>query len=104
LTRAGDVKGSTSRSASGQLLTNVSPNAIVVPRHVYEEQQATRVTSATPKGYRNAWTDDRLNARRAHQTLGGKAQMDLVWTQTVPRRLIALSTGRDVTRSFPGLK
>jgi hypothetical protein len=103
VTRAGDVKGGIFRSANGQVLSNVSPNAIVVPRHVYEEQQSTLVTSATQKGYRNAWTDDRLNARRMHQTLGGKAQMDLVWTQTVPRRLIARSTGRDVTRSFPGL-
>ena len=30
--------------------------------------------------------------------------MDLVWTQTVPRRLIVRSSGRDVTRSFPGLR
>ncbi len=106
VTRAGDVTGGTFRSANGQVLNsaNVSPNAIVVPRHVYEEQQASRVTSPTPKGYRNAWQDDRLNTRRAHQTLGGKAQTDLVWTQTVPRVLIVRSTGRDVTRSFPGLK
>lgn len=106
VTRAGDVKGGTFRSANGQVLNSasVNPNAIVVPRHVYEEQQASRVTSATPKGYRNAWSDDRLNTRRAHQTLGGKSQMDLVWTQTVPRRLVVRSTGRDVTRSFPGLK
>jgi cell division protein FtsN len=27
----------------------------------------------------------------------------MVWSQTVPRRLIVRSTGRDVTRSFPGL-
>lgn len=103
VTRAGDVKGGTFRSASGQILSNVNPNAVVVPRHVYEEQQASRVLSPTPKGYRPAWDDDRLNTRRAHQTLAGKAQSDLIWSQTVPRRLIVRSTGRDVTRSFPGL-
>ena len=106
VTRAGDVKGGTFRSANGQVLdsASVNPNAIVVPRHVYEQQQAARVTQAAPKGYRNAWSDDRLNSRRAHQTLAGKAQSDLIWTQTVPRRLIVRDTGRDVTRSFPGLK
>lgn len=102
-TRAGDVKGGTFRSAGGQVLTNVSPNAVVVPRHVYEQQQAARVVSPTPKGYRQAWSDDRLNTRRAHQTLKGKAQTDLVWSQTVPRRLLVRSTGRDVTRVYPGL-
>lgn len=104
-TRAGDVRGGTFRGANGQMLNaaSVSPNARVVPRHVYEEQQASRVTSPTPKGYRKAWDDDRLNDKRAHQTLAGKAQTDLIWTQTVPRRLIVRSTGRDVTRSFPGL-
>jgi hypothetical protein len=103
-TRAGDIKGGTFRNANGQIVTNVSPNARVVPRHVYEQQQAARLTSPTPKGYRKAWKDDRLNTRRAHQTLGGKARSDLIWSQTVPRRLIARSTGRDVTRSFPGLR
>lgn len=105
-TRAGDVRGGTFRSASGQVLdaASVNPNAIVVPRHVYEEQQAARIVTPVPQGYRPAWNDDRLNPRRAHQTLAGKAQMDLIWTQTVPRRLIVQSTGRDVTRSFPGLR
>ncbi|MGB7316765.1 MAG: SPOR domain-containing protein [Planktotalea sp.] len=102
-TRAGDVRGGTFRSADGQIMANVSPNARVVPRHVHERQQASRVTSPTPKGYRKAWEDDRLNPNRANQTLAGKAQTDLIWTQTVPRRLIVRSTGRDVTRSFPGL-
>lgn len=102
-TRAGNVKSGTFRSPNGQVMANVNPNARVVPRHVYEQQQAARVTTPTPQGYRKAWTDDRLNPNRANQTLAGKAQTDLVWSQTVPRRLIVRSTGRDVTRSFPGL-
>lgn len=102
-TRAGNVKGGTFRKPNGQIMANVSPNARVVPRHVYEQQQAAGVNSPTPKGYRKAWKDDRLNPNRANQTLAGKAQTDLIWSQTVPRRLIVRSTGRDVTRSFPGL-
>ncbi len=47
------------------------------------------------------WKDDRLNPRRAEQSLNGIAQTRLVWTQTVPRRLIERSTGRDVTATVP---
>lgn len=106
ITRAGDVKGGTFRSASGKVLNanQVNPNAIVVPRHVYEQQQAARIQQPVPQGMRPAWNDDRLNPRRAHQTLAGKARTDMIWTQTVPRRLIMTSTGRDVTRSFPQLQ
>ena len=50
-----------------------------------------------PEGYRPVWTDDRLNPRRAEQSLGGIAQSRLIWTNTVPRRLVDQSTGRDVT-------
>ena len=54
-----------------------------------------------PNGYRTVWTDDRLNARRAEQTLEGIARTRLIWTQTVPRRLIERETGRDVTTTVP---
>ncbi len=104
--RAGTVSGGTFHSVNGKVMSgaSVSPNAIVVPRHVYDQQQAARLSLGTPKGFRDAWQDDRLNPNRAHQTLGGKSQMDLVWTQTVPRRLVVRHSGRDVTRSFPGLR
>lgn len=64
----------------------VSPNTRVLPQHLLSTRQA-RSTVETPKGYRPAWTDGRLNPRRAEQTLGGQAQMLETWTNTVPMRL-----------------
>ncbi len=63
------------------------PNTRVVPRHVYENSRASRNVQV-PKGYRAGWRDDRLNPYRAEQTLKGRAQMNMVWTNTVPRRLV----------------
>lgn len=42
-----------------------------------------------PKGYRLAWTDDRLNPYRGVGTPRGEAAMRLIWTDDVPRRLVA---------------
>ncbi len=76
----------------------------VVPRHVYATQEQSRdLTDTVPQGYRRAWKDDRLNTKRAHQTLNGIAQTDLRWTREVPRRLIDLTSGRDVTAYHPNL-
>jgi len=72
----------------------------VVPRHVYDNRRSDTVTQP-PKGYRAVWEDDRLNPKRAEQTLNGIARTRLVWTQTVPRRLIERETGRDVTSTVP---
>ncbi|WP_134643046.1 SPOR domain-containing protein [Pseudaestuariivita atlantica] len=83
---------------------SVHPQALVIPKHVYAENVAEQQhTVKVPHGYRPAWDDDRLNPRRAYGTLAGKAQMDLAWTRTVPRKLIDRKTGRDVTADFPTL-
>lgn len=42
----------------------------------------------TPRGYRTAWTDGRLNHGRGGRTQSGQQQMEMVWTNTVPRRLV----------------
>ncbi|WP_135506257.1 SPOR domain-containing protein [Roseovarius aestuariivivens] len=75
----------------------------VVPRHVYTKQvNATGLS--VPPGYQPVWEDDRLNPERAHQTFAGMAQSDVLWTNTVPRRLIERMTGREVTYRYPGLQ
>ncbi|RVT82688.1 SPOR domain-containing protein [Rhodobacteraceae bacterium CCMM004] len=51
-------------------------------------------------GYRAAWDDGRLNPHRGKQTLRGALQTALVWTQTVPRRLVDRATGHDVTNRY----
>lgn len=83
----------------------VRPSAVtmqtrVLPAHIYDvrrEAAAVRI----PKGYRPAWTDDRLNPHRAEQTLEGIARTRMKWTDTVPRRLIDQQTGEDVTTRVP---
>lgn len=74
----------------------VGPQTRVVPRQVYDAR-LSQGELVVPEGYRSVWQDGRLNPRRAEQSLGGVAGTRLVWTQTVPRRLIERRTGRDVT-------
>lgn len=72
----------------------------ILPKHVALDRVRTP-RFRVPHGYKQAWTDGRLNPRRAEQNLRGRAKMLLVWTQTVPRRLIDKRTGQDVTNSVP---
>lgn len=65
----------------------LSPKTRVLPKHIYDNRKAVG-TVKTPRGYRPAWQDGRLNPRRAEQTLEGQDQMRLIWTDTVPRRLV----------------
>lgn len=82
----------------------LDPQTRIVPRHVAAAQAQAAGAMVIPEGYRPVWQDDRLNPRRAQGTVAGKAAMDLIWTQTVPRRLIDRATGRDMTSFNPNLQ
>jgi len=45
-------------------------------------------------GYEPAWADGRLNPQRGVGTATGKGQMNLIWSNTVPRYLIDPETGK----------
>ena len=75
----------------------------IVPQRVYEQQVRSVEGIGIPEGYKRVWMDGRLNPYRAHQTVQGKAQSDLVWTKTVPRKLVVRQTGRVVTAQYPNL-
>ena len=49
-------------------------------------------TLILPKGYREAWADDRLNPLRGIGTAEGEAMQERVWTRKVPARLVAEAT------------
>jgi len=91
------------RRAGVATVTTGTPirSARVLPSHVAENRRVIGAAPRVPQGYRKAWEDDRLNPHRAEGTIAGYAQMNLVWTSTVPRRLIDRRTGRDVTAQMP---
>ncbi|MDF1729200.1 MAG: SPOR domain-containing protein [Sulfitobacter sp.] len=86
--------------AGGPAARSVTTATRIVPKHVAQNRVNTRNVTV-PNGYRKAWDDGRLNPVRAEQNLQGRSRMLLIWTQTVPRRLIDQRTGRDVTASVP---
>lgn len=91
------------RRVAGGNSVAITPNTRIAPLHVAKMQAQAAGVGRVPPGYRRVWEDDRLNPKRAHQTLAGKRQMDLRWTRTVPRRLIDVSSGMDVTAFNPDL-
>ncbi len=63
--------------------------------------QVARAQYTMPDGYKSLLTEGNTQARRGVGTPQGQAQMDLIWTQTTPRRLIDATTGRDMTAALP---
>lgn len=84
-------------TAPAPVVARTDPKTRVLPVQVFDERAKEIGANHVPQGFRPAWEDDRLNPRRAEQNLEGVARTRLVWTRTVPRRLIERSTGRDVT-------
>lgn len=83
------VVPSTSAAGGTRVTTLETPSSQTrfIPEHLIPERRALS-TVETPKGFRPAWMDGRLNPRRAEQTLEGQAQTRQIWTDTVPRRLV----------------
>lgn len=66
------------------------PRPVVRTARVAPTVQAPApVPLAIPKGYKSTWSDDRLNPNRGRGTALGEAQMARVWTNEVPRQLVA---------------
>ncbi|KIN68680.1 Sporulation domain protein [Sulfitobacter donghicola DSW-25 = KCTC 12864 = JCM 14565] len=90
----------TDAAVTAQQPYRVSQHRRIVPRHVAVNRTNT-TNVKVPRGYRKVWQDGRLNPKRAEQSLAGHKQMNLIWTSTVPRRLINQANGHDVTASVP---
>lgn len=74
----------------------------IAPKRAYEKGASVHVP--VPDGYEPAFKDGRHSRTRAHQTLDGRRKMLLIWSNTVPRKLIDQYTGEEVGAYFPELK
>ena len=77
---ASDATYSFSPSAQGTVIVGSAETAKRLSR------DTQRI--AVPRGYKEAWTDGRLNVFRGVGTDNGTSQMRRTWTESVPQRLI----------------
>jgi len=63
----------------------------------FSAQTTRNAPAVMPAGYRSLVRSDTARGHRGFGTAAGAAAMDLIWTQTMPRRLIDTTTGADVT-------
>ncbi len=82
----------------------IGRQSLPVLRPRVQPPQVAPIATAMPKGYHSLLADPSILALRAVGTAEGKAAMDLIWTETVPRRLIDATTGRDVTERYPQIR
>lgn len=97
---------------SGVWTVRTGPQA--VHPSFYAQQSGVQVTRQSaeiglphvvvPAGYKSLLPVDYAPQTRGHGTAEGKVAMDLLWTQTMPRRLIDVTTGRDVTATYPAIR
>ncbi|MEE9427259.1 MAG: hypothetical protein V3V25_03830 [Paracoccaceae bacterium] len=66
--------------------TGTTTSSMATP--VRSQSVRPAVSNQMSSGFRPAWTDGRLNDSRGPRTQAGDAEMALVWTNTVPRKLV----------------
>lgn len=84
-------------TVNSSLAPNAGGQPVIVPSHVYV-QRADAYDVQIPEGYERVWNDGRLNPYRAAQSAQGIASTQMVWTNTVPRRLIDPSKRHEVAQ------
>ena len=60
---------------------------------------ASNPAPVMPKGYKAAWTDDRLNPNRGRGTAEGQAAQDQIWTRDVPAQLVTDTARKKAKKS-----
>jgi len=87
--------------ALGQRGASYHPSSTSTPLRI----EVTRAAPiALPPGYKSILASEQNPAFRGRGTPAGQAAMDLIWTQTMPRRLIEVTTGQDVTTRYAQIR
>ena len=69
-----EPSGATAPRRQGGAVSGAAPRAVAL----------ADAGVVVPKGYRLAWSDDRLNPRRGQGTAAGQVAQDQVWTRDIP--------------------